>query len=195
MAVVGFRVVGSSCTDDVDVFLAREEADTEFPITDDELSIQTGGSSGTITLAGSFTSASQASGTLTVNATLCSGVINETWTAAKATGVEADFTGTWAGTYSSSLVPPTSITFTMSQSGKNMTGSFVSTNGGVGTISGTVSGRFAAFRITQTTQGCPGTYDGHAVVMEGPPSYMFFAYTGSDCLGSHTDAGGFVDKQ
>jgi hypothetical protein len=193
IVAVGFRVVGTSCTDDIIAFPAREAPDAPFAVSGDALTVTTSGSSGSITLTGTFTSATEASGTLAVTSTRCSGSINETWTATKASAPAANLTGTWTGTYASSLVPQTSIVITLNQTGANLTGTYDSPNGATGSVSGVVSGKVGTFRLTQTTAQCPGSFDGHAVLND-TPEFLVFAYGGSDCLGTHLRAGGSVSR-
>lgn len=194
IVALGFRVEGTSCTEDIIVFLAREAPDEPYEVAGNILTVQTSGSGGSINLTGTFSSASQVSGTLQVNSITCGGSISETWTATKASGPEIDVTGIWEGTFESSLLAQTPITFTLSQSGGTVSGSYFSSAGGSGTVSGTVSGKLVAFTLTQTTQNCRGSFQGHAVVVD-QPEFIFFALGGSDCLGTHRDAGGFADRQ
>jgi hypothetical protein len=193
LIAVGFEVVGTSCTEGVVAFLSREAPDAPFAVTGDALTVATSGSSGTITLNGTFTSATAASGTLVVTSTRCGGSINATWTATKASGPAADLTGTWTGSYSTSLISNSSIVLTITQTGPTLSGTYVSPNGGMGSISGVVSGKVGTFRLNQTTAGCIGHFDGHAALNEGP-EFLFFSYAGSDCLGTHAHAGGTVSR-
>jgi hypothetical protein len=78
----------------------------------------------------------------------------------------------------------------LSQSGASLTGTWSAGSGGSGSVSGTVSGYGATFRLNQTTSGCSGRFDGYAVVV---PIFgdLVFWYSGQDCLGPHVDGFGF----
>jgi hypothetical protein len=192
LAVVQFQVVGTSCTAGRIVFYPRISPGPPYAIADDSFSVQTGFSGGTVDFAGAFTASNQASGTLAVDATTCGGSISATWTATKATGPEVVFAGNWDGMFQSNLTS-TTITLSLTQNGANLSGSFAGPNGLMGNVSGTVDGAFASFRLTETTQGCPGRFDGYAMLYEGPPEFIFFALAGSNCLGTHQGAAGFAD--
>jgi len=66
-------------------------------------------------------------------------------------------------------------------------------DGAMGTFVGTVSGRTATFTLTQTTPGCSGTFSGHAVVMPSPELLVYY-YSGTDCLGTHTNGNGSATR-
>ncbi len=102
-----------------------------------------------------------------------------------------DVTGTWSGTYSTSLVPSGSITLNLTQSDADVTGTYITTEGNAGTVNGTVSGNTLNFTFTQTTPSCTGTFSGTATINGNTATFTF---TGSDCLGSHTNGQGDATK-
>ncbi|MEA3245514.1 MAG: hypothetical protein U9Q74_05100 [Gemmatimonadota bacterium] len=140
-----------------------------------------------------MTTAGTATGTINVVNTQCNGTLNATWTASKAGGPEVALSGTWNGTFASSLVSRTSGTLVLSQNGANVTGTYTLPNGARGNLTGTVSGRTMTFTLSQTTVGCTGTFAGHGVLMPSPELLVYF-YTGSDCLGSHTQGNGSASR-
>lgn len=195
LVALGFTIPGTSCTTNVAVFLSREAPDTSFQIDGADLAVNTSGSSGVLDFEGSFTSATAASGTLRVTSTACGGVIDLTWTASKASTPETGFTDTWTGNLQSSALSPTSGTIDIAQNGASLTGTFSMTNGATGTFTGAVSGNLGTFTITETTPGCAGSFAGHAVRRDeglGAGPILFVGYSGSDCLGAHNRAGGFL---
>jgi hypothetical protein len=193
LIAVEYRLVGTTCTEQPSVWFAREPPDTAYAVAADAFSASMSGTVGTITVTGSFTPATQASGTIAVNSTRCGGTLNATWTATKATAATANLAGTWTGTYRTSLVATTAITFSITQNGSALSGTYVSANGGAGTATGTVSGKVGTFTLTQTTSGCTGSFAGHAA-FHAAPDLLYLAWSGNDCLGSHTRAGGLVSR-
>jgi hypothetical protein len=189
LAVIGFQVVGTVCTDDVLLIPARDPSEAPYPISGGTLTVSTSGSAGSVSFTGTL-SGTDASGTLTVNAVACNGTGNFTWTATKATGADINVAGGWSGTFESNLLPTTNGTITMSQSGATVTGSYANDAGAAGTVNATVSGRMATFRLNQTTPGCPGRYDGYATRVPLGAEDLVYFYAGQDCLGEHTDGFG-----
>lgn len=137
-----------------------------------------------------------------------------TWSfTTEATPPTVDVTGTWSGTYSTSLVPLTTVTLNLIQqaasttsmsityadkstkrfvqTAANVTGTFI-TPDVEGTVNGTISGNTITFTLNQTTASCLGTFSGTATVTDNT---MTFTFTGSDCLGTHTDGQGTATKQ
>jgi len=104
----------------------------------------------------------------------------------------ATLTGTWTGTYASEIMSPHQFTCILAQSGTNITGTFNSSNGARGNISGTVSENIAKFTLTETTPTCTGTFS-TIVTVNGYTAAITF--TGSNCLGIHTNGYGSVTKQ
>ena len=182
---------GTTCTHRMVYVFAAEPPDTAIALTGGALSMVRSISSGTVNLSGTF-GASAASGSLMRTSTTCNGADTLTWTASKVTAPLANVTGTWDGTFSSSLVSSTAGTFVLAQSGATVSGTWNFANGGVGTISGTVVGNMGKVSIVETTPGCTGTFAGRASLHTSPSPVLFIGWAGSDCLGTHHHAGGFA---
>lgn len=195
LVMVGWRTTGTTCNSDITQFMSRIPASTAYPLASGAFSAaSTSSTLGTTTLAGTLQSSGSAAGTLTVNDTRCQGTTNTTWTATRAAGAEVNLAGTWNGTFASSLVTRINGTITLSQAGNAVTGTYsIPGNGAQGTFVGTVSGRTATFTLTQTTPGCTGTFSGHAVVMPSPEVLVYY-YSGTDCLGMHTNGNGSATR-
>jgi hypothetical protein len=108
---------------------------------------------------------------------------------------EVDVTGTWSGTYSTSIIPSAQVTYTIIQSGTDVTGTYSTSTGvggtGGGTYSGTLSGNIITFTLNQTTLGCPGTFNGTATVIDDTMNFVFEGY---DCGGYHANGQGNARK-
>jgi len=187
VTVVSFQVVGAVCTDDVLLAIGRDPSQTAFVLSGNALAVTSTGGGGSVSLTGTLDGAT-ASGALSITAVACQGSGDFTWTAQKATGAEADVGGSWDATFSSNLVSPTPGLLILSQSGTNVTGSYSVATGAQGTVSATVSGRMATVRLSQTTPGCTGQFNGYATLLPSVEALLYF-YAGQDCLGTHT--GGF----
>lgn len=98
---------------------------------------------------------------------------------------DAGLTGTWNGTFSTSYVGTTTVSFTIVQSGNAVTGNWYASNGARGTVSGTVTGNSLSFTIINTSN-CSGTYTGTATLSDNT---LTFQGTGTDCSGSGTFQG------
>lgn len=192
---VGFFVVGSFCTTDGEVTVGgavpieqTENFSTDITFTDPSIHIQ-----------GSFKSSSSAEGTVTFSSGQCGGTSSATWTASKGSGGGGDgpsqsqsLTGTWQGTYSTSLVSTTGATATLIQNGSSLSGSFVGSNGYSATVSGSVSGSNVQFTLTSTVPGCSGSFIGTANLSGAT---LTASFQGSDCLGTHTNGTATLTKQ
>lgn len=191
LVMVGWRTTGATCNSDITQFMSRIPASTAFPLSAGTFTGSvTSTTLGTTSLTGTLQSSGSAAGTLAVNDTRCQGTTNTTWTATRASAAEVNVTGTWNATFASSLVTRINGTLTLAQSGTAITGTYnIPGNGAMGTFVGTVSGRTATFTLTQTTPGCSGTFSGHAVVMPSPELLVYY-YSGTDCLGTHTNGNG-----
>lgn len=190
----GFNVTG--CSTGIVSFHPFESPTPPLAVANASFTTTVSGTLGSRTVTGSL-AATTANGTLMVVDTQC-GVVNSTWSATKASGATANLTGTWLGTFRSSLVPSSSGTLSLVQSGATLSGTYsVPSTGAGGTVAGTVFGQTARFTLTQTAPaGCPGTFTGHAVLLPGSfTDVLFFFYAGTDCLGIHTAGNGSGTKQ
>ncbi len=195
--VVGLRVVGNLCTDSGVFALHREAPDTMYTVTGSAMTVSVPSTYLSLSLTGNFTSATQAAGSATIVSTHCDGSLTTTWSAVKASAAAKDVTGVWTGTYSTSLVATATMTLTLVQTGSSVTGSYTSTNGGEGSVSGTIVGKVGTFHMVQTTSGCPGSFTGHAAMAleNAGLQVLSLGWTGTDCLGTHTHARGNVSLQ
>ena len=108
------------------------------------------------------------------------------------TGGGENLTGTWSGTFTTSIITtPSQIALVLSQSGSSVTGTYSTQGGGVGTVSGTVSGNTFTYALQQTTAGCPGSFTGSGTVSGNT---MSFTFSGNDCRGTHSNGQGTVTK-
>lgn len=107
-----------------------------------------------------------------------------------------DITGTWKGSCSSSLISQTQDTVTLTQTGSDVTGTYVAVDQAGdsvrGTVSGTVSESSFSFAFNQTTPSCTGTFNGSANISGNAMSVTF---TGTDCLGTHSNGQCSLTKQ
>lgn len=104
-----------------------------------------------------------------------------------ATQTQANFAGTWNGTYQSNVVPATDVTLIFQQLGNTVTGTYLSKNGAQGVMSGSVnsSGQLAA-KATQTTPTCRGQFNMAATISNNTLNWTF---NGTDCLGTENGKG------
>ena len=79
-----------------------------------------------------------------------------------------DVTGRWIGPYNSSVLGSQTMTLVAQQSGATCTGTFSSSTGALGSVSGSVSGDTIHFTITVTTPGCSGSFTGTGIVDDPP---------------------------
>lgn len=95
--------------------------------------------------------------------------------------------GIWTGTISSNLVTtPTGIVISITQTNKNISGTYSALTGAYGTIAGTVNNNSFNFTLTQTTPNCIGSFNGQGTISN---SAISFTYSGNDCWGSHNGSG------
>ena len=193
LVVTTDSIVGTTCNSYLTIFFASDPPDTAFHVVGNTISLSATGTSGTVTVAGTFNSATTASGTLTRTHTACGASGSTNWTATRVTAPAVNVTGTWSGTFSSSVISPTQGTFALTQAGSSLSGTWTFANGGTGTLSGTVAGNMAKFSVTETTAGCSGSFTGHAS-RHLDPEFMFLAWAGTDCLGTHRHAGGMASR-
>ncbi len=105
-------------------------------------------------------------------------------------------TGTWHGSYNSTVFGTQTMTLNIQQNGAALTGTYSSSTGATGTISGTVSDNTASFTITVTTSGCSGNFDGTGIIdTQANPNTMSFQYNGSSTCGGNESGTGNLTKQ
>ena len=108
-----------------------------------------------------------------------------------------DVTGRWVGPYNSSVFGNQSATLTLQQTGANVTGTYASSTGGLGSVSGTVSSDIVNFTITVTTPGCSGSFTGTGNVDIPPVGNLTqsFSYSGSSTCGGTESGTGILTLQ
>ena len=172
---------------------------TSQPITGGDSVVLTAASGNGSTFTGWSGGGCSGTGTCTVTMTA-----NQTVTATfSGSFAPVDGTGTWQGTYTDSFETiPHLITMNITQTGTNVSGSWAAlfvSNGG-GTASGTFTGTFTSGSVmtfvrsqTQTSLGpCPGSFSNTATVSANSISGT---YSGSDCLGFHSNGQVSLTKQ
>jgi len=192
VVTTAIAVSGASCADTLVGVVGRDPTEAAFAVTNGQFTVSWTTSLGSRTLTGTL-DGSTATGTLTVVDTFCGGNLHLSWTATKSVGAQVNLAGTWTGEFSSSQFSPTPGEMILSQSGSALTGSWNAQSGGFGTVSGTVTGHAATFRLDQDTPGCGGSFDGYAVVVPYFGDLVFY-YSGADCLGSHVNGYGFGQR-
>jgi len=108
-------------------------------------------------------------------------------------GSGSDVSGTWSGSYNSSRFGAQTMTLNLQQNGGSVTGTYSSSTGALGTVSGSVSGNTATVTITVTTPGCSGTFSGTSILNSS--TTMSVSYTGSSTCGGQESGTGNLTKQ
>lgn len=104
-------------------------------------------------------------------------------------------TGAWKGYYNSTVFREKFLTLIIQQSGNEITGTYSSSTGTTGSISGSVSGNNASFTITMTTPGCSGSFKGTGIINpEYDPVQMNFQYNGSGTCGGKESGTGILSN-
>ena len=98
--------------------------------------------------------------------------------------------GGWAATFADS-VSSGQLSFTMVQDGTSVRGTYTSSMGGGGTITGNVLDNKFRFELTQTIKDCAGKFVGTADLRS---NVMIGTYSGTDCQGPHTNGSFSMSK-
>lgn len=108
-----------------------------------------------------------------------------------------DATGRWIGPYNSSVFGSQTATLIAQQVGASCTGTFASSTGALGSVSGSVSGDTLSFTITVTTPGCSGSFTGTGIVdiPQGGNLKQSFSYSGSSTCGGPESGTGILTLQ
>lgn len=101
-------------------------------------------------------------------------------------------TGTWRGPVVSSVTGTSTATLTLTQNGAALTGTYATSGGVGGNLTGTVSGYAANVTITPTLAGCTGSLGGTGTVSG---TTMTFAYSGATSCGGPESGSGTLTKQ
>jgi len=105
----------------------------------------------------------------------------------------ANIAGTWSGPYNSSIFGAKSMKLNLLQNGGSITGTYSSSTGALGTVSGSVSGNTGTFTIQVTTPGCSGGFNGTGIINSA--TTMSFSYSGSSTCGGQESGTGNLTKQ
>ena len=106
------------------------------------------------------------------------------------TVASGDIEGGWAATFADS-VSSGQLSFTMMQDGTSVRGTYTSSMGGGGTITGNVLDKKFSFELTQTIKDCAGKFVGTADLRS---NVMIGTYSGTDCQGPHTNGSFSMSK-
>ncbi len=90
--------------------------------------------------------------------------------------------GSWKATFADSLVSGSLEISLDAQPNGTVSGTYKASTGGAGTITGTLQGQTLKFILTQTVEGCPGSYTGTLSLENDQGSGT---YWGNDCQGRH----------
>jgi hypothetical protein len=95
----------------------------------------------------------------------------------------ATLDGSWSATFADSLSSG-QLSFTLVQEGTSVRGTYTSSLGGGGTVTGKIAENKFSFDLVQSVQGCPGHFTGSADLRSGS---MVGTFTGTDCQGTHAN--------
>lgn len=93
----------------------------------------------------------------------------------------ADISGSWDAEFKDSLGNGTAA-LTLSGTGDNLSGQYRTNLGGVGTVAIHQQSEHYRFILTQTTDGCLGSYSG---LLDYKDAKLIGTYSGNDCKGWH----------
>lgn len=102
----------------------------------------------------------------------------------------SSISGTWEGTYSTSLMDTSALTMTVAQDGNEFSGTYATEDSG-GAITGTISGNTITFDLDPSGD-CPGDFDGSGTVNA---STLALTFSGANCLGSHRNGQANLSKK
>ena len=102
----------------------------------------------------------------------------------------SNISGTWEGTYLTSLVPTTGITLNLSQDGNEFSGTYSGADFS-GSLTGTITGNIITFDLDPSAD-CPGDFDGSGAISG---SSLTLTFSGADCLGSHRNGQANLTKK
>ena len=105
-------------------------------------------------------------------------------------------TGAWKGSYNSTVSGTKTMTFSIQQNDNDLTGTFYSSTGAYGSISGSVSGNDVSFTMTITNPGCSGSFSGTGIInTQNNLTTMSFQYSGSSTCGGSESVTANLEKQ
>lgn len=106
-------------------------------------------------------------------------------------------TGNWHGSYNSSISGVQTMRLNLQQNSASVTGTYSSSTGALGSVSGSVSEDIARVTITVTTPGCSGSFGGTGIIAtpQSGTATMIFSYSGSSTCGGQESGTGYLTKQ
>ncbi len=108
-----------------------------------------------------------------------------------ANSTDINLSATWIGSFESSLMEKSYLGVELIQDGTILSGNFKDLNGREGTISGTLNGNAVKLSFIEATQNCSGEFHGSGVIDSHnrrlEAKVINFDFSGSDCLGLHSD--------
>ena len=105
-------------------------------------------------------------------------------------------TGTWRGSYDSTVSGKQTIELNIQQNGAKITGTYISSAGGTGTFSGSASGNEASLMITVKNPDCTGSLSGTGTIdTQTSPNKMSIQFNGSTACGGDESGTGSLEKQ
>lgn len=93
-----------------------------------------------------------------------------------------DITGTWEG-YIKSNLGFAEVTMEIEQDNGTFSGTWESSEGGYGSLSGKIKGKSLKFSVYSETEGCTGTFTGKGTLSNNG-NIISYSLSGSDCEGS-----------
>ncbi len=106
--------------------------------------------------------------------------------------VNPTITGSWTGTVTDAVTGEATATLALAQAGDTVAGTWSTSLGSTGSVSGTTDGLTMDFAVEVLDAGCPGTLTGTGTVGEG--GLMAISYTGSTTCGGDTTGGGTLAR-
>ncbi len=109
---------------------------------------------------------------------------------------DVDLSGTWNFSFISCGSFATGTAIVNQTSATSFSGSYTSNLGGYGTygtFTGTISGKYISFTITQTTPSCPGNYEVIGT-LNSTNTKITGTVSGSDCVCSNISSNFIADK-
>ena len=105
-------------------------------------------------------------------------------------------TGTWRGSYDSTVSGKQTIELNIKQENSQITGTYISSDGGTGTFSGSASGNEASLMITVKNPDCTGSLSGTGTIdTQTSPNKMSIQFNGSTACGGYENGTGSLEKQ
>jgi hypothetical protein len=106
-----------------------------------------------------------------------------------------DMSGTWVGEYTHPIEGVRTLQLTVTQSGTNFSGTWLSSSGGFGPVTGSVAGSAVTFTATYQIAICTGYFLGTGTLTApGGVDRLDFTFQGSDCGSPVNNWPGFLER-